>query len=79
MTLTKRPMLSLSRRSTMNRWRIWNKETDEIVELSCQTFGGGCHFLGWRKDRCHGAMLGKLSILTEPKRYVMPTLGLIKG
>jgi hypothetical protein len=79
MTRTLSSLLSLSRRASMNRWRIANRETGEVVELSSQTFAGACHFLGWPMSKCVGVYEGKQPIMLKPKYYVPPTPGPIKG
>ncbi len=71
--------LSLARRAQMNRWRVLNKKTGEVVEMSTQSFEGACHFLRWPISDCIGVYEGKQPIMNEPKRYVSPNLGPIKG
>ena len=72
-------LLSLSRKAQMNRWRVLNCVTGELVELSSQSFEGACAFLMWPASDCVGVYEGKQPILYEPNRYVSPNLGPMKG
>jgi len=66
------------RSERMPRYRIRNRITGELAEVSAMSADQACRVVGWLIGDCYVLELGSKPNLYNPKRYVRPDPKLIK-
>jgi len=51
----------------MTRWRLMNRSTGKVVEISARSLEFACSLLGWEKEDVYWIDLGEKGVLCDPK------------